>query len=108
MEAASGIGPHTEIYNVAPVYIAEKAIISQYAYICTASHDYNQESFPLKAAPIVVGPKAWVAAKAFISPGVKIGEGAVVGAYAFVVKDVPNWSVVSGNPAAILSKRKVF
>jgi putative colanic acid biosynthesis acetyltransferase WcaF len=57
--------------------------------------------------PIVIGPQAWVAARAFISPGVTVGEGAVVGACAVVTKDVEPWTVVAGNPAKFIKKREI-
>ena len=61
--------------------------------------------FPLTFAPITIGEQAWVAARAFIAPGVTIGEGAVVGATASVFKDVPPWTIVGGNPARFLRDR---
>ena len=41
-----------------------------------------------------------------IMPGVTIGEGAVVGAYSLVTKDVPAWTVVAGNPARVIKAIK--
>jgi putative colanic acid biosynthesis acetyltransferase WcaF len=55
--------------------------------------------------PIEVGDNAWVGARAFIGPGVRIGEGAVVGATASVCRDVPDWTVVGGNPARVIKPR---
>ncbi len=57
--------------------------------------------------PITVGDQAWVCTDAYIGPGVTIGEGAVVGARAVVVKDVPPWTIVAGNPAKTLKKRMI-
>jgi putative colanic acid biosynthesis acetyltransferase WcaF len=48
-----------------------------------------------------------VAAGCFIGPGVTVGEGAVVGAYSVVTKDVPPWSIVAGNPARVLRERRL-
>ena len=63
---------------------------------------------PLVTSPIVVGDRAWVAADAFIGPGVTIGEGAVVGARSSVYRDVEPWTVVAGNPARIMKKYEYF
>ena len=49
-----------------------------------------------------------MAAEAFVGPGVTIGEGAVVGARAAVFRDVEPWSVVGGNPARFIKKRKIY
>jgi len=57
--------------------------------------------------PIVIGSQSWIAARAFIGPGVTIGEGAVVGACAAVFKDVEPWTVVGGNPAKFIKKREI-
>jgi putative colanic acid biosynthesis acetyltransferase WcaF len=46
-----------------------------------------------------------VAAGCFIGPGITVGEGAVVGAYSVVTKDVPAWTVVAGNPARFIKPR---
>jgi putative colanic acid biosynthesis acetyltransferase WcaF len=86
--------------------IGAQATISQYSFLCTASHDYQEPSLPLISAPIMIGPRAWVAADVFIGPGVTIGEGAVVGARASVFRDVDPWSVVAGSPARMIRKRE--
>ena len=56
-------------------------------------------------APIVICDSVWVAAEAFIGPGVTVGQGAVVAARTCVVKDVEPWTVVGGNPAKVIKKR---
>ena len=95
------------LYSVAPITIGSKVAISDGAFICTASHDISYASRPLTTAPITIHDGAWIGARAFIFPGVTIGEGAVVGACAVVTKDVPAWAVVGGNPAKILKYRKL-
>ena len=99
------IGPHVEIYNKAEVKIGSQVVVSQDAYMCTASHNISSPEMALTKAPIMVEDNVWVAAKANILPGVTISEGAVVGACAVVAKDVPPWSVVVGNPARVVKKR---
>lgn len=101
------IGGGAKIYSVDRVSIGPSAIISQGAYLCTASHDYQSADFDLFTAPIVVGRNAWVAAEAFIAPGVTINDGAVVVARAVVVKNVPPQEVHGGNPATRIGTRAV-
>jgi putative colanic acid biosynthesis acetyltransferase WcaF len=94
-----------ECYSVARVTLGAHATVSQRSHICTATHDYNHPDFPLVTRPVAIGPYAWVAAEAFIGPGVTIGENAVAGARAVVVKDVAPWAVVAGNPARFVKWR---
>ena len=58
-------------------------------------------------APIVVGDEAWIAAEAFVHPGVTIGKGAVIGARSVVTRDVPAWMVCAGHPCVPIKERKV-
>ena len=53
----------------------------------------------------MIGENAWIAAEAYIGPGVTVGVGAVVGARAVAVHDVPAGAVVVGNPARVVSER---
>ncbi len=101
------IGPHANIYNPGKIVLGNKVVISQYSYLCTATHDYESEANTLCWKTIEVGNYAWVAADTFVGPGVTVGEGAVVGARAVVFKDVEPWTVVGGNPAKFIKKRVV-
>lgn len=109
LEGGCELGPNTEIYNVNVVKLEDGARLSQNSYICTAGHDISVITplMPLTSAPITIKKNAWVAASAFVGPGVTIGEGAVVGARGVVFKDVEPWTVVGGNPAKVLKKRMV-
>lgn len=103
----SAVGFDVEIYNFAPVKIGEQTVVSQYSYLCTASHDYEVQDMRLYWKPITIGPQCWIAADAFIAPGVTIGEGSIVGARSVVTKDVAPWIVVAGNPARYIKKRRI-
>lgn len=104
VEEGATIGRGCELYNVMPVRLGRRAIVSQYAYVCTASHDY-QSDFELLAAPVRIEGEAWVGAGSFIGPGVTIGTGAVVGARAVVMRSLRPWTVVAGNPAQVIGRR---
>ena len=101
------VGPRVEIYNKDAVSIGSHAVISQDAYICTATHDISSPRMELVMRPVEIGSNAWIAAKATVLPGVDIGEGVVAGACSVVVKDVPSWSVVVGNPAVVVGHRSI-
>lgn len=99
------IGPKTIIYNPGLIKLGSKVAISQYSYLCTATHDYESHLHTLYWKPIIIDDYAWVAARSFIGPGVHIGEYAVVGATSSVYKDVEAWTVVGGNPAKYIKTR---
>lgn len=52
-----------------------------------------------------VGNDVWIGHQAIIMPGVKIGDGAIIGSYSIVTKDVDPYSIVGGNPAKVIRKR---
>jgi putative colanic acid biosynthesis acetyltransferase WcaF len=101
----SSLANDVDCYSVAPVKLGVHATVSQYAFLCTATHDYEDPDFRLITKPIEIGDYAWIGARAFVGPGVSIGEGAVVGATASVYRDVPEWTVVGGNPANFIKQR---
>lgn len=101
----SCLSPGVDCYAVDKVMIGARATVSQYSFLCTASHDPDSADMTLITAPITIGDHAWVAADAFVGPGVCIGEGAVVGTRASVFRDVPPWLIVVGNPARPLRQR---
>ena len=105
MGTYSCLSDHVDCYSVAPVRIGAYATVSQYSFLCTASHDLDSPDMALTTAPIRIGDHAWVAADAFIGPDVVLGEGAVVGARSSVFRDVPAWAVVVGNPARAIRTR---
>lgn len=101
----AAVGPNTDIYCMAPIRIGDRAIISQRAVLCAGSHDIRDPNFQLTAKPIVVEKEAWVAAEAFVGPGVTIGEGAVLGARGCAFRDLEPWTIYAGNPAQPVGKR---
>ena len=93
------LGEGVWILSLAQVRIDSNVCISQQAYLCTGSHNYKSEGFDLVTRPIAVLSGSWVAARAFVGPGVTIGPNAVVAAGAVVSRDVAPGSLVRGNPA---------
>ena len=107
MDDYATLGPHAICYSTAPIHIGSQATVSQYSYLCSATHDYEDKNFTLYSLPITVGEQAWIAADVFVGPGVSIGEGTVVGARASVYKDLPPWKVCVGNPAKPVKDRVI-
>ena len=98
------IGEDVGILSLAQVTIESNVCISQRAYLCTGSHEFRREDFKLKVAPITVRTGSWVAAAAFVGPGVEIGAGSVVSAGSVVLENVPVNVLVQGNPAAVVTE----
>ena len=99
-------GDGVEIYNPAPVHLGSHAILSQGAYLCGATHDFDDPDFPLLAYTMEIGAYAWVCARASVGPGVNIGEGAVLGLASVATKDLEPWTVYAGSPAVRIKDRK--
>ena len=93
------LGEETLLLTLAPILIEDDVCISQRAFLCTGSHDFRQSHFPLVTKPITIRRSCWIAAQAFVAPGVEIGEGSLVGAGSIVLASLPPHSRVCGNPA---------
>jgi putative colanic acid biosynthesis acetyltransferase WcaF len=103
-DVAAGDG--AEIYNPATIYLDSHVILSQDAYICGATHDYNDYAFPLVAYSMRLGKFAWICARASVAPGVNVGEGAVLGLGSVASRDLEPWSVYQGVPAVKIKERR--
>jgi len=103
----SVLGDEVDCYSMNAVILGSKVAVSQGAYLCTGSHDVSDLRRPLITKPIKINDHAWVCARAIIYPGVEVGEGAVVAAGAVVVKNIPSWYIVGGNPAINIKQRKL-
>ena len=101
----SALGENTLIYSVGKIVIGKKVTISQNAHLCAATHDFTNISLPIVTQQITIHDQVWVAADAFIAPGIIIGEGAIIGARSAVFKNVEPWAIVGGNPAKFIKKR---
>lgn len=108
MAAYSCLAQKVNCYCMAPVELGEYALISQGAYLCGGTHDINDPFFQLQVAPIVIGKNGWIAAEAFVGPGVHVGEGAVLGARGVRVKDMQEWKIYAGNPAREIGERSKY
>lgn len=105
MEADACLAGNVDCYCVAKVTVRRQATVSQYSFLCTATHDFDDPAHPLLAAPIEIGQRAWVAAGVFVAPGVTVGEGGVVLARSTVLRSTEPWMVVGGVPARTIRAR---
>lgn len=98
----SWVGAGAWILNLEPVRIGSNTCISQQVLLCTGSHQHQSESFEFDNGPIEIGDRVWVAVRATVLRGVRIGDGALVGACALVTHDVaPNETVLA--PTSIIN-----
>lgn len=100
--AADGV----DIYNPAPMRFGSHAIVSQDAFLCGATHDYDDPRFPLLAYAMEFGAYSWVCARAIVSPGVSLAEGAVLGLGSVATRDLEPWTIYAGMPATKVKERR--
>ena len=94
------------------IEIGDGTILSHGIQIFARNHNYNSEDLHFLpyderdiCKKVTIGKNVWIGARSTILPGVKIGDGAVIGAASVVTKDVPSCAVVCGNPAKIVKYR---
>lgn len=105
MDEHACLAPRVNCYNMSIIHLGRNSIVSQDTVLCGGTHDFTDPLFQLITKPIYICENAWIAANAFIGPGVTIYESAIVGARGVVFKDVEAWHVVAGNPAKFVKIR---
>lgn len=103
----SWVGDFAELYNLGPIHIGRNAVVSQYCYLCTGSHDTMSPAFDIFAEAITVEDEAWVAAGTFIHPGVTIAQGSVVAARSIVRRSTEPFGIYAGQPLRLIRDRRV-
>ena len=104
-EDAVALGDDAELYNPAPMYLASHAIVSQGAYVCGATHTYNDPTFPLVSYPMRLGAYSWVCARAIVSPGINVGDGAILGLGSIATRHLEPFGIYAGVPARKIKER---
>ena len=88
--------------------LGHRTIISQDAYFCSATHDYQTPDFTYITKLIRTGPQVWICARAIVLPGVHCKEGSVLGAGSVATRNLEEWTVYAGNPAVAVRERNRF
>lgn len=99
------VGPGVRLYNQGHITIDARSVISQRAHLCASSHDIRDPDFQLILRPIAIGERCWVAAEAFVGPGVEMAQGAVLGARGVLFDNAEAEGVYLGNPAGLTKRR---
>jgi len=100
------LGDRTNAYTLGPIEIGARSTIAQEVYLSTGSHDFSRTGIPLVTGKITVGEDVFIGARAFVMPGITIGDRSVIGACSVVTKDVPADSIAAGNPCRVLGPRE--
>lgn len=108
MAKQSVLGRGVNCYCMDKIEIGERAVVSQRTFLCAGSHKINDPNFQLTTSPINISSKSWVAAEAFVGPGIIIGVGAILAARGVAVKNLDPWTIYGGNPAKIIGQRTKF
>ena len=103
----SWVGDEVVLYSLGEIEIGSDTVISQRSYICTGSHDYTKNDFPIYSKKIVIEDSCWLATDVFVAPSITIKQGTVVGARSSVFNDLEAFSVYAGSPAKFIKKREV-
>jgi phosphonate metabolism protein (transferase hexapeptide repeat family) len=74
-------------------------------FMDTEDDDNNEVSNWRNSNRVIIGPDVWIGHGAIIMPGVSIGTGSVVGSGSVVTKNVPDYTIVAGNPAKMIRRR---
>lgn len=99
------VGDEAELYNPSPLYMGSHCIVSQGGYICGATHEYNDPTFPLVHFPMRLGAYSWICARAVVNPGIQVGFGAILGLNSVATKDLEPFGIYAGVPARKVKER---
>jgi putative colanic acid biosynthesis acetyltransferase WcaF len=101
------IGPRVRLYNQGRISIGARSVISQGAHVCASTHDLRDPHFQLLLRPVTIGSGCWIAAEAFVGPGVTTGDRAVLAARGVLFEDAAADTVYRGNPAVAIKQREM-
>lgn len=111
------IGNNTHVSHLCTLWAGENAkirigndVLFGPEVFITASNHRHDKGKPIREQgyeekEVVIGNDVWLGAKSMVLPGVKVGEGAVVGGGSVVTKDVKPYTIVAGVPAKEIGKR---
>ncbi len=102
------VGHNVLIDGHGQVTIGDDVFLGHGAMILTGQHDMEQRGSARQAAitarPVTIRDGVWICSGAIVCPGVTIGEHSVVGPGAVVMRNVPAYTIVAGNPAVRVRK----
>ncbi len=101
----SWIGDDVVLYSLGEIEVGCNTVISQRSYICTGSHDYTKQDFPIYAKKVIIEDGCWLATDVYVAPGVSIGRNTIIGARSSVFKSIPSGKICMGSPVKVVKER---
>lgn len=89
------------VFSAVEVVLGDDVALANEAYVMD-SDSHGIEGRPVKEEPVRIGSGSWIGARAMVLPGVTIGARCVVAAGAIVSRDIPDDTLVGGNPARVI------
>lgn len=87
------------------IFIGDNVSVTAQTYIFSSSHYKDSPTFEAFTKPVVISDRAWIGARAVITPGITVGVGAVLGANSTATRDIPDYEVHAGSPARKIGQR---
>lgn len=107
------IGHYCQIHSVNKIEIKDGCVLSDYIYISDVAHGLSPINGLIMEQPleskgdVYIGENSFIGYGSTILPGVKIGKYCIIGARSVVTKNVPDYTMISGNPAKVIKKYNV-
>jgi acetyltransferase-like isoleucine patch superfamily enzyme len=89
------------------ITIGSNVALGPHVKVFAGGHDYTTIEMVVTAGPVVIHDLVWIGGNSTILPGVRVGEGAVIGAGSVVTRDIPPYTVAVGNPARAIKIREL-
>ena len=106
----SGIGQFA--YISGETHIGDNVMMAKNVRIFTRNHNFSSLQIPMckqgtsEEKPVTIGDDVWIGDSVILLPGTRIGNGVVIGAGAVVRGEIPDFAIVTGNPAQIVAYRE--
>lgn len=111
IQRSSYIGPYSYMHAIGKIFIGKNCLFGPRTTIVAGNHKYQNKNVLIRlqgqlSKNVEIEDDVWLSANVTVLGGVRIGEGAVIGAGSVVTKDIPEYTIASGVPAKVTSQRE--